>query len=86
MCTNNCYIFPSEVLKKIIQNSVGKSQYAKFLNKSDPKVYGMNNYDLNSVQNTGAHKCLGTEFSVYFKNKANKEIILHDFVLEDLVG
>ena len=47
---NMAYIYPSELMKKIIKNSPRNSKYSKFLNKSNPKVYDIQNYDINSFQ------------------------------------
>jgi hypothetical protein len=71
-CNNHSTILPSEFLKEIIQNKPKKSNYAKFLNKFDPRVYDIKNYDINSfninLSNSGeGHKCSGIELEVYSK-------------------
>jgi hypothetical protein len=78
ICRNKSSISPSEYLKEIIQNTPNKLQstkvaYSKFIDKSDPKVYDINNYDINSFEICGSHKCAGTELDDYIKTN-NEEI------------
>ena len=60
-CGKTATITPSEFLKEIIQNSPENSKYPKFFDKSDPKVYEMQNYYINSIVICGAHTCRGIE-------------------------
>jgi hypothetical protein len=60
-CNNCSTIFPSDFLKEIIQNSPTISKYLKIVDKSDPRVYDLKNYDLNSFDIGEGHKCPGTE-------------------------
>jgi hypothetical protein len=66
-CGNKSTVLPSDVLKKIIQKtpSETKNRYAKILDKSDPRVYDIDNYDMNSFDIGKGHKCQGTEIRTY---------------------
>jgi hypothetical protein len=69
-CQNKSYILPSEFLKEIIQNVTNKQpnfRYQKEIDKSDPRVYDMQNYDINSFELGHGHKCVGTRLEAYFK-------------------
>ena len=63
-------ILPSEFLKRIIQNTPNELKtskyYSKILDKSDPRVYYIKNYDINSFKSCGAHNHPGKERAVYF--------------------
>lgn len=72
-CAHNSTVLPSEVLKQIIQKSPEISLYAKILDKSDPKVYDIENYDLNLFDKGEGHKCKGAELSVYLETISMKE-------------
>ena len=61
ICHTYASITASEFLKEIIQNSPENSKYPKFLDRSDPKVYVWQNYEINSLEFYGAHKCPGIE-------------------------
>ena len=75
-CSTYSFILPSESLKQIIQKSPRSSKYPKNFEKSDPKVFDIQNYDINSFVSYEDHKCPGTELSEYFENKTNKCKIL----------
>jgi hypothetical protein len=60
-CSSRSTIFPSDFLKQIIQNSPKLSQYSKIVDKSDPRVYDLKNYDLNSFDIGEGHMCSGTQ-------------------------
>jgi hypothetical protein len=62
-CNNRSTILPSDFLKEIIQKRPAeiKHRYAKILDKSDPRVYDLKNYDLNSFDIGEDHKCSRTE-------------------------
>jgi hypothetical protein len=64
-CINTSSILPSEFLKQIIQNSPKYSNYPKFFNKSDPRVYDINNYDINSFKSSGSHNHPGLDYTLY---------------------
>jgi hypothetical protein len=64
---------PSELLKKIIIKSPKNTKYPKCFDKSDPKVYDINNYDANSFKSCGVHNHPGMELDEYFKNIFPKE-------------
>ena len=49
-CMSYSNIIPSEFLKEIIHNSPKYSKHPKFLDKSHPRVYDMENYDMNSFE------------------------------------
>ena len=66
---------PSESLKQIIENVGGRNRYAKSLDRSDPRVFDLENYDVNSFEISGYHKCRGTELSVYYEN--NKPAVIN---------
>ena len=68
LCDKTASIVPSDFLKQFIQNSPESSEYPKILDNSDPRVYDINNYDINSFESSGAHTCLGTSIDVYNKN------------------
>ena len=72
-CMNFSYIKPSEFLKQLIKKSPKKNEYPKYLDKSDPRVYDINNYDINSFESTGDHKHPGTKLDHYYKNIFSKE-------------
>jgi hypothetical protein len=68
-CNNTSYIVPLDLLKQIIQDeSSKKSSFKKMLAMSDPRVYDLNNYDMNSFDSGKGHKCQGTEIDVYLKS------------------
>ena len=69
------YILPSEVLNGIIEKlPLYKCKYIRYLSKtmarSNPLVYDVNNYNINSFEIGKGHKCLGTELDIYKKNLA----------------
>ena len=66
-CANLSVISPSEKGKVIIINRPKRlyAQFPKILNKSDPRIYDIENYDINSFEICGAHKCSGTETELY---------------------
>jgi hypothetical protein len=66
-CDTHSSIFPLEFLKKIIHHSPEKTTYPLFLDKSDPKVYDIQNYDINSLDIGKGHKCSGIELDEYNK-------------------
>ena len=74
-CNCHSFIFPTEVLKEIIEKNPKKRMdrrktgrnYPKTLDKSDPRVYDINNYNINSFEIGKGHKCLGTELEAYLK-------------------
>ncbi len=69
-CNNLATVLPSDFLKEIIQKtpSADKNQFAKILDKSDPRVYDIENYDINSFDIGKGHKCPGIEIDVYLKS------------------
>ena len=61
-CGNSAFIVASEFFKKIIRNAPEGSKFVKrFVDKTDPKIYDLRNYDINSFEISGVHKCLGIE-------------------------
>ena len=79
-CGNMSFIFSTETLASIIQDKPKEpktakmhGRYAKFLDKSDYRVYDINNYDLNTFEILGTHKCAGTELSVYYQGIEKSE-------------
>jgi hypothetical protein len=66
-CTNRSYILPSEFLKEIFQKGLKGSGFPLFMDKSDPRVYDIQNYDMNSFEIGKGHKCSGTEPAEYIK-------------------
>ena len=84
-CTHSAFISPSKILKEIIQNSPENSKNfitfkksKKFLDREDPKVYDIKNYELHSLEIRGVHKCPGTELSVYFETHPPSDEIISD--------
>jgi hypothetical protein len=75
-CNNFATISPSEFLKKIIQSTPKNPKGPKFLDRSDPKVYDIQNYDINSFDIGKGHKCLGTEIDEYNK-RSKRESQIH---------
>jgi hypothetical protein len=73
-CDNLSSILPSDYLKQIIQNSPSISKYSKILDKSDPWVYDLKNYDLNSFDFGNGHKCSETEIKNFSKSNNIREI------------
>jgi hypothetical protein len=71
-CGNRSTILPSDFLKQIIHNSPNISQYSKNFDKSDPRVYDLKNYDVNSFDIGKGHKCPGTEIEI---NEVNCKIV-----------
>ena len=74
-CKNVARMFPSEFLLNYMKD------FAKMVVKSDPMVYDINNYDLNTFENDYCHNHPGTELDDYFKNifsdlSSSQEIIL----------
>jgi hypothetical protein len=67
-CYNFSYIMPSESLNQLITNSPRNSQYPKCWDKSDPRVYDINNYDINSFESSGDHRHPGTKLDDYYEN------------------
>jgi hypothetical protein len=64
-CQNTAYILPSEILQQIIQKSPKYSIYPKFLDKLDPRVFDIDNYDLTSFwEDFENHRCMNTELGV----------------------
>jgi hypothetical protein len=70
-CASPSFISPSEFLKEIIQASPKSAVYPKMFDKSDPRVYDLQNYDLHSFEIGKGHKCSGTDVESYlnFYNK-----------------
>ena len=71
-CNNLSSILPSEYLKEIIINKstdLKRYGYPKNFDKSDPRVYDIKNYDINSFDIGCGHKCPGTPIQVN-KNKS----------------
>jgi hypothetical protein len=66
-CNNNSYIAPLDLLKQIMQDKSTRKKYAKMLDISDPRVYDLKNYDINSFDIGNGHNCGGTEISVYLQ-------------------
>jgi hypothetical protein len=71
-CGNNSTILPSEFLRKNIQNAPKNSQYPKFLDKSDPKFFDINNYNISSFDIGRGHKCAGIELDRYIEKNRTK--------------
>jgi hypothetical protein len=74
-CLNSASILPSEFLKQLIQDSPKNGRYSKVLNISDPRAYDINNYDSNSFEIRGSHKCQGIEHDVYIEKIHKKREI-----------
>jgi hypothetical protein len=72
-CGNSASILPSEFLKQLIQNTPKYAKYSKFLDISDPRVYDTENYDLNSFEICGSHKCPGTDLDIYIKKMKKRD-------------
>jgi hypothetical protein len=70
-CGNISTVLPSDFLKEIIQKTPSEnkhtSKYAKILDKSDPWVYDIDNYDINLFHIGSGHKCQGSEISLYLQ-------------------
>ena len=77
-CCCTSYILPSEGLKEIIQKSENIQNYikarmgrkrmvSKTMDTSDPRVYDIENYNINSFEIGKGHKCSGTELAEYIK-------------------
>jgi hypothetical protein len=67
-CWNRVVISPLEFLKQLIHDSpTNRYGYSKILDISDPKAYDINNYDLNSLEIRGSHKCPGTDPDLYIR-------------------
>ena len=68
-CDNQSTVLPSDCLKEIIKKSPSeiKHRFSKFLDNSDPRVYEIDNYDINSFDIGSGHKCSGTEISLYLR-------------------
>jgi hypothetical protein len=81
-CGNLSYILPSDYLKQIIQNSPTISKYTKFLDKSDPRVYDLNNYYINSFDIGKGHKCSGTEIKNFSKSNNKPEIFVNSNAMQ----
>jgi hypothetical protein len=77
-CDNRSTILPLDFLKQIIQNSPKMSQYSKILDKSDPRVYDLKNYDVNSFDIGDGHKCSGTEINILSKSNNKPEIEINE--------
>ena len=88
-CGNISFIFPTETLALIIQDKpkepkctiYNNSKYTKFLDNSDDSVYDINNYDINTFEIFGNHKCAGTKLRVYFQEIEKSE---HKKILQSL--
>jgi hypothetical protein len=79
-CGCQSYILPLKDLNEIIAKSplkrerrfmdrrkTGKMTYAKTMDRTNPRVYDVNNYNINSFEIGKGHRCLGTEFDAYIK-------------------
>jgi hypothetical protein len=66
-CNNNSFIAPLDLLKQIMQDKSSRTNYSKMLDISDPRVYDLKNYDINSFDIGKGHKCNGTEISLYLQ-------------------
>jgi hypothetical protein len=74
-CGNYSTILPSECFKKNIQNNSKYSKSPKFLDKSDPKVFDISNYDISSFDIGRGHKCAGTELDGHCIRTTNQKIL-----------
>jgi hypothetical protein len=74
-CSNSSYIAPLDLLKQIMQDKPSKTKYAKILDNSDPRVYDLKNYDVNSFDIGNGHKCSGTEIEI---NKVKCKLVQID--------
>jgi hypothetical protein len=79
-CSMNSSILPTDSLKEIIKTRelpYTCTNSIKYFDKSHPKVYDINNYDINSFEIRGEHKCRGTAFTVYlnYLNSQNKPVL-----------
>jgi predicted XRE-type DNA-binding protein len=72
-CYHLAFISPLDVLKQIMQDNSSKTNYSKTLDISDPRVYDLKNYDLNSFDIGEAHKCPGTEITIFSKSNNKPE-------------
>ena len=72
-CNNFSFIAPLDLLKQIMQKKSSKPKYSKMLDISDPRVYDLKNYDVNSFDIGGGHKCYGTENSIFSKSNNKPE-------------
>jgi hypothetical protein len=75
-CNNISTVLPTDFLKNNIQKtpSEDKNKYPKILDKSHPRVYDIDNYDINSFDIGEGHRCPGTEISVYLKSLNKPEM------------
>jgi hypothetical protein len=58
-CNNSSFIAPLDFLKQIMQDKSSKNHYPKtlYVDISDPRVYDLKNYDINSFDIGKGHKC-----------------------------
>jgi hypothetical protein len=68
-CYYLAFIAPLDLLKQIMQEKSPKKNYLKMLDTSDPRVYDLKNYDLNSFDIGKGHKCHGDGISLYLQNQ-----------------
>jgi hypothetical protein len=71
-CNNLSTVLPSDFLKELIHKTSSVSRYANSLDKLDPRVCDIDNYDINSFDIGKGHKCSGIEIDVYLKHSINR--------------
>ena len=66
---------PSDCLKQIIHDKPPelKYKYPKIVDKKDPKMYDIKNYDIHSFDIGRGHSCPGTEIDAYLKTINRKK-------------
>jgi hypothetical protein len=68
ICKNKGNVIPTESLKQLIKRSPKNSKFPNYLDKSDPRVYDIDIYDINALESRGDHNHPGMELDEYFKN------------------
>ena len=68
-CRCLSFILPSESLREIIEKMPKRRNgyYPKTMARSNPRVYDVNNYNINSFAIGKGHRCLSTELDAYIK-------------------
>ena len=80
MHKQDCYtistVLPSDCLKQIFQKKPSeiKHRYPKIFEKSDPRVYDIDNYLINSFDIGKGHNCSGIEIDLYLQTTYRKEL------------
>jgi hypothetical protein len=68
-CNINTYIKNIELLKNFIVETNANPKFPyDFLNKTDPRIFDLHGYDLETFKLSSEHKCEGTDFEIYNKS------------------